>query len=404
MAAKVDERCKLSEGKGENKMRTPLEYGKLACDMIMKKYSPAQLPPKGVLFYHQGVCLSGMEKIYQLSGEKKYFDYIKAYIDSVIGGNGEVFGIDHEVTEFKEKLTWEEYVQLNSLTMLDCKQPVILMYNLYKETGNEKYKKAIQTISESMYYWPINNYGGYWHMMTQHQQMWLDGAYMAGPFSVLYSNFSGDGRLRERAIQQVFIMHEHMKDEKSGLYFHGWDPSHKTKWADANTGCSSQIWGRAVGWYAVAILDILENISEQHPAVNRLKEIEADLLQALVKYQDKKNGMWYEVLDKPECEGNWVESSCTNLFIYSYAKALRMGVIGKEYCEVIERAYKGIEDGLYFDENENLVIDRVCIGTCIDEGTYEHYINRQQIQNDLHGVGAFVLMCSEMERYRKLKQ
>lgn len=379
-------------------MRQPLDYGKLACDVIMKKYAPAELPPKGVLFYHQGVFLSGMQNIYLLSGEKKYFDYIKAYIDSVIGPNGEVYGIDHEVVNYQ----WDKYPQKMALTMLDNKQPVILLYHLYEVTGEEKYKKAIQTISESMYFWPINEYGGYWHMMYQHHQMWMDGAYMAGPLSVMYSNFTGDERLRERAIQQIFIMHEHIRDEKSGLYFHGWDPTHNAAWADPDTGCSGQIWGRAVGWYAVAILDILEKIPEDHPAVERLKKIEADLLQALVKYQDQKTGMWYEVVDKPECEGNWLESSCTNLFIYSYAKAIRMGVIGREYDEVLEKAYRGIEEGLYFDDDGNLVIDKVCIGTCIEDGTYEHYINRQQIQNDLHGVGAFVLMCAEMERYKKL--
>lgn len=282
---------------------------------------------------------------------------------------------------------------------MDCKQPVILMYDLYKETGEEKYKRAIETISRSMYFWPVNNYGGYWHMMTQHHQMWLDGAYMAGPLSVMYSNFSGDERLRERAIRQILIMHEHMRDEKTGLYFHGWDPSHEAKWADPVTGCSPQIWGRAVGWYAVAILDVLENIPKEHPAVSQLRRIEKELLEALARFQDHKTGMWYQVLDKPDGQGNWVESSCTNLFIYSYAKAIRMGIIGQEYSDILEKAYHGIEEGLYFDEEGYLVIDKVCVGTCVEEGTYEHYINRKQDQNDLHGVGAFVLMCAEMYRY-----
>lgn len=377
----------------------PLKYGKLACEAIMKQYVPKELPPKGALFYHQGVFLSGMQQIYKLTGEKKYFDYVKAYIDSVIGENGEVFGIDHEATDYKENPIWEETLGLYSLTMLDCKQPVILLYNLYEETKEEKYRKAIETISRSMYYWPVNNYGGYWHMMTQHHQMWLDGAYMAGPLSVMYSKFSGDKRLLERAIQQIIIMDEYMKDEKSGLYFHGWDASKEMMWADSTTGLSSQIWGRAVGWYAVAILDMLDYIPEEHPAVKRLKKIEADLLMALAKYQNKENGMWYEVLDKPEREDNWVESSCTCLFIYSYAKAIRTGVIDKTFATVVEKAYKGMKDILYYDKDGTLVIDKICIGTCIEDGTYEHYIQRQQIKNDLHGSGAFVLMCAEMERY-----
>lgn len=373
--------------------KKPLEYGIEACEALMRRFKPTELPPVGTLFYHQGVALSGMQQIYFLTGDKKYFDYIKSYVDSVIGPNGELFGFNHELTTKDTPwLTW------NALTMLDHKQPTILLYNLYDETGNKKYLNAIKAAAQSMYYWPVNQYGGYWHMMTQPYQMWMDGAYMAGPLSVMYADRFGDTVLRERAIKQIFIMNDFMRDSKTGLYYHGWDDSKKECWADPETGLSGQFWGRAVGWYAVAILDILDYIPEDHPAVESLKKIEIDLLKSLVKFQDSKTGMWFEVLDKPEDPDNWVESSCTNLFIYSYAKAIRKGIIGKEYVSVLEKAYKGIEDILYYDENGNIVIDKVCIGTCIDSGTYEHYINREQIKNDLHGMGAFLLMCSEMQR------
>ena len=379
-------------------MKTPLEYGKLACDAFIHKYEPEMLPPVGSLFYHQGVCLSGMQRIYLLTGDKKYFNYIKDYVDSVIGPNGELIGFEHE-------LNTPETADLarRALQMLDHKQPIILFYNLYDETGDEKYMRAIKTVGESMHYWPVNQYGGYWHMMTQHNQMWLDGAYMAGPLSVMHAQRFGDAVLRERAINQVFLMDDFMKDEKTGLYYHGWDDSKQEAWADPETGLSSQFWGRAVGWYTVAILDILDYIPADHPAVPRLKQIEADLLRALAKFQDKKTGMWFEVLDQIDREDNWVESSCTNLFIYSYAKAIRTGIVSKEeFGDVVEKAYEGSINSTYMDEEGYLVIDKVCIGTCIDEGTYEHYINRLQIKNDLHGGGAFILMCAEMEKYRQM--
>ena len=380
-------------------MKTPLEYGKLACESFIHRYEPHLLPPVGSLFYHQGVCLSGMQRIYELTGDKRYFNYIKDYVDSVIGPNGELYGFKHEMNT-------PETADLarRALQMLDHKQPIILFYNLYDETGDEKYMNAIKTVGESMHYWPVNQYGGYWHMMTQHNQMWMDGAYMAGPLSVMYAQRFGDATLRERAINQVFLMEDFMKDEKTGLYYHGWDDSKQEAWADPETGLSSQFWGRAVGWYTVAILDILDYIPKDHPAVPRLKKIELDLLRALVKYQDPKTGMWYEVLDQIDKEDNWVESSCTNLFLYSYAKAVRTGVASKEeFGDVIEKAYEGSINSTYMDEEGYLVIDKVCIGTCIDEGTYEHYINRLQIKNDLHGGGAFILMCSEMEKYRQMQ-
>lgn len=374
--------------------KSPLKYGIETCDALIKRYKAQDLPPKGVLFYHQGVALSGMQQIYLLTGDKKYFNYIKEYIDSVIGENGELFGFTHEMNTSSTPS-----LAKSALTMLDHKQPSILLYNLYDETGNEKYMNAIKTIAQSMYYWPVNQYGGYWHMMTQPYQMWMDGAYMAGPLSVMYADRFGDEILRERAIKQILIMDEYIKDKKTGLYYHGWDDSKKECWSDPKTGLSGQFWGRAIGWYAVAILDMLDYIPEDHPTVCKLKQIEADLLKSLARYQDKKTGLWFNVLDKGDCPDNWVESSCTNLFIYSYAKALRKGIIGKEYEKVLNKAYEGIENILYYDEDGNIVIDNVCEGCCIDEGTYEHYITRPRVKNDLHGIGAFLLMCSEMHRF-----
>ena len=381
-------------------MKTPLDYGKECCDALMRQYEPEKLPPEGTLFYIQGVFLSGMQQVYSLCGDKKYFNYVKSYVDSVIGKNGEIYGFCHEIP-----ITTVGEMTKRALIMLDFKQPSILFYQLYNETGDQKYLRAINTIAKSMHFWPVNQYGGYWHMLTQPFQMWMDGAYMAGPLSVMYDAHFGDEILRERAIRQIFIMNDFMKDKKTGLYYHGWDDSAANlgykpmPWADKKTGLSSQIWGRAVGWYAVAILDMLDYIPKDNPAVPRLKQIERDLLCVLPNYQDKETGMWFNVLDKPNKEGNWVESSCTNLFIYSYAKAIRTGVLGKEFAPVLEKAYKGICDKLYYDNDGYLVVDNVCMGTCIEEGTYEHYINRAQVKNDLHGAGAFILMCAEMQRY-----
>ena len=381
--------------------KSPLEFAKQGCEAIMHKYLPQDLPPRGALFYHQGVFLSGMQRLYSICGDKKYFEYIKSYIDSVIGENGEVFGIDYDATQWGDYNSWEETMRIKSLTLLDAKQPVILLYNLLDETEEKKYERAIKTISESMYYWPVNRFGGYWHMMDQHDQMWLDGAYMAGVLSVMYSARFGDERLREKAIRQIFIMYENMRDEKTGLLYHGWDPSKRMKWADPDTGLSGQFWGRAVGWYIVAILDMLDYIPKYHFAVEGMRGIVRELLESLTAFQDKNSGMWFEVLDQINREDNWTESSCSCLFAYSYAKAMRLGIIEKKYTTVLEKAYKGIQTCLNYDSEGYLVINKICPGTCIEEGTYEYYISRKQISNDLHGMGAFVLMCTEIERYRK---
>lgn len=376
-------------------MRNPLEYGELLCKALMHKYEPEKLPPEGVLFYHQGVFLSGMQKIYRLTGKKEYFEYIKTYIDSVIGENGELSGFCHEaLTKDTPELA------LQALQMLDHKQPTILLYDLYDETGEEKYVNAIKSVAGSMYYWPINRYGGYWHMMTQVNQMWMDGAYMIGPLSVMYADRFNDNVLRERAINQVFLMNKYMRDKKTGLYFHGWDESKQMEWADKETGLSGQFWGRADGWYAVAILDMLDYIPDDNPRKKDMEEIVKDLLDTLLNFRDEKTGMWFNVLDRIDDDKNWVETSCTSLFVYSYAKAIRKGIIkGEIYEKTIEKAYNSLIDGIYYDEQGCPVLDNVCIGTCIEEGTYEYYLSRPKVKNDLHGVGAFTLMCAELYRY-----
>lgn len=377
---------------------SPLEQGKLVCAELMNRYRPADLPPKGVFFYHQGVFLSGMQQLYLICGERKYFDYIKQYVDTVLFEDGEIVGYSDAVSMLSKPPLAQD-----TRIMLDHKQPVILLYNLYEETGDAKYLNAVKVISRSMLYWPVNRFGGYWHMITQPYQMWLDSAYMAGPLSVMYAKWSGDPVLRERAVNQILLMNRYMKDEKTGLYYHGWDDSKREPWADPRTGLSSQIWGRAVGWYAVAILDILEYLPSGHPEAEHLVKIELDLLRALLQVQDSATGMWYQILDKPEREDNWVETSCTCLFAYSLAKAIRMGYAAEEeFAGALKKAWQGLQGFLRPDENGNLVVENICIGTCIDEGDYAHYIGRSTVKNDLHGAGAFLLMCAELEKVKRL--
>lgn len=376
--------------------RSALQYAALACETIMRRFAPHEVPPAGAFWYHHGVLFSGMERVYEMTGEAKYFDYIKAFADSAIGPNGEIRGICQEFDpDYKD-------VAHNALFTMDGKQCAIILYKLYDETGDVKYMNALKTLTESMYYYPTNIYGGYWHKITTPHQMWLDGAFMGGPLIARYAKRFGVPVLRERAIKQIFLMADHLKDEKTGLYYHGWDPTLEAEWADKETGLSPQFWGRAIGWYAVAILEIMDEIPADHPAVARMKQIEADLLEALAKYADPQTGMWFQIIDKPGAEGNWIESSCSYLFTYSIAKAIRKGIVSAEkYMPIVEKAFASAIQRLRYDDEGSIDIDNICIGTNINEGTYEYYINRPCETNHIIGMGAFVLMCTEVEKCRK---
>lgn len=352
-----------------------IDYARQACDTMMRRFPEApMLEPKGIFRYHQGVFLSGMLNVYEVCKDEKYYNYVKEWVDSFVDEDGTLHGHDPE--------------------MFDDLQPGILLYPLYRRTGDRRYRVAMDTIIEILRGWKCNPSGGFWHKMCHPDQMWLDSLYMSGPIQVEYGQMFGDDYFFDIITKQVLIMYENMKDERSGLLCHAWDESKKEKWADKETGKSPEVWGRALGWYVVAILDVLSFIPEDHENRQKIIEIEKEVLAALVKYQDT-NGLWYQVVPKPDGEGNWHEVSCSSLFTYALAKAVRMGVVGEEYRQYAEKGFVGVIETLEY-EGDDLIVGKVCMGTGVSD--YDYYINRPIIANDLHGMGAFLLMCAEMAR------
>jgi Predicted unsaturated glucuronyl hydrolase involved in regulation of bacterial surface properties, and related proteins len=183
--------------------------------------------------------------------------------------------------------------------------------------------------------------------------------------------------------------------------YHGWDETKKAAWADPATGLAPEFWGRAIGWYPVALLEMFEYMPENHKDKAKLVEILQDLLVALPRFQDEATGLWYQVVDKGDRPDNWLENSCTALYVHAIAKAVRFGYLDPKYMEYAWKGYQGVIDTLTFDENGRVVIGNICIGTGI--GDYAHYIARPTSENDLHGAGAFILMCAEMSLAKQEK-
>ena len=351
-----------------------IDYAKLACDTMMRKYGAADLPPKGKFHYHQGVFLSGMLNTYEICGEEKYFEYVREWVNSIIYEDGSIHDFDR--------------------TSIDDIQPGILLFPLYEKTKDERYAIAIETLMDALRGWKTNSVGGFWHKECHPNQMWLDSLYMGGPIRALYSVYKNDPSYLETAINQALIMYENMRDKETGMLFHAWDESKKEAWADKETGLSPEVWGRAFGWYVIALLDILSYTDRNNEKYEQLTEIERSLLNSVIKYQDK-SGMWYQVVAKGGCKGNWLETSCSSLFSCAIARAVRMDILGKEYLEYAKKGFNGVVNSLTFD-GDNLLLGGVCVGTGVLD--YKGYIERPTSTNDLHGMGAFLLMCAEIAK------
>lgn len=363
--------------------KRPVNYAEEMIDAYLAGIPAEELPPKGQFTYHQGVFLSGVEQNYLRDHRKEYASYIDRYLDCVLNAD-----------KTAKRINGHFWI---SPASLDFRQAGNLLFRKYRETGDEDYLHSIAELTESLRDFPKNAYGGFWHMQSQPNQMWLDGLYMVGPLCAGYAKLSGKREFGELALRQAILMYEHMSDPKDGLLFHGWDDSKAAPWADAKTGLSSEKWGRALGWFTVASLDIIETLGDAYADTQKVKENVKKTLCALLAVQDS-SGFWCQVIDKPKADGNWRETSCTCLLADAMAKAYRLGIMDGRAAESAKRAFEGVIDSLQRDENGAPVLEGVCVGTCIDEGTYAHYISRKTCAGDLHGSGAYLLMCAEMDR------
>lgn len=356
-------------------LKNPIQYAQAACDTMMRKYAAADLPPKGRFHYHQGVFLSGMYQTYLLTQDERYFQYIKDWVDSVVDAQGAIH--------------WYEP------GLLDDMQPGILLFPLYQRTGDARYRKALDTLMANVAQIPRNTAGGLWHKLTGYDtQMWLDGLYMAGPICAEYGKRFDRPDFTALVVEQARLMVEKTRDPKTGLLYHVWDESKKAAWADPETGCSAEFWGRSIGWVPVALLDDLDFMDPDTTGYKQLTGMTQDLLSAVCKYQSA-DGRWYQVVDKGDQPGNWLENSCSCLFTAALAKGMRKALVDSDYTEQMKQGYEGVIRNLSW-QGEDLLIGNVCIGT--DVGDYQHYCDRPVSTNDLHGVGAFLLMCTEVAR------
>ena len=230
-----------------------LGLARRACDTLMAKFHAPDLPPAGQFHYHQGVFLSGMMQVWKLTGEEKYYNYIKEWVDARIRPDGNIYNFNPG--------------------QLDDLQPGVLLFPIYDRTRDERYRLAMDTIAYYMNHTATNPEGGFWHKAWYRNQMWLDGLYMAGPYMTEYAVRNSRPDMIDQVVFQARMMREKTRDEETGLWRHAWDYEKKQPWADPVTGKSPEFWGRSIGWVPVALLQECELL----PDGETLRAVQLDI-------------------------------------------------------------------------------------------------------------------------------
>ncbi|GIP35782.1 glycoside hydrolase family 105 protein [Paenibacillus sp. J2TS4] len=354
---------------------SPLQWAKAACDGLRAQYPcPEKLPPENRWHYHQGVFLYGMLQVWEQTGEEAYLTYPKEYVDKLIDADGNFYFARDE---------------------LDAIMPGLLLFTLDKHYGEARYRIAADKLRQLFATLNRTSEGGFWHKDKYPYQMWLDGLYMGGVFALKYAEQYEEPSLIDMVLYQEKLMRKYMKDEQSGLLYHAWDESRSFPWADAVTGCSPEFWGRSLGWYGMALADFLDHVPAAHSGRKELEAALKSFVLALIRCQDQESGLWYQVVDKGGLPDNWLETSGSSLFVYTIAKAVKHGCVDKELLQSAVQGYQGLLNRVRFNEEGHVIIPDICIGT--SAGDYNNYVTRPVKDNDLHGVGAFILACAEME-------
>lgn len=275
------------------------------------------------------------------------------------------------------------------------------MLDVWKQTGKEKYKLAMDLLVNQLKNHPRTHEGAFWHKLIYQHQIWLDGLYMASPFLAEYAVTFNRPELIDDVVNQFIVCAKHTYDVKTGLYYHAWDESKNQRWANKETGQSPNFWGRSIGWWFMALVDVLDYIPAEHPQRPELIKMINGLAETLPKYQDK-TGLWYQVLDKGAVGGNYLEASVSSMFMYGYAKAVNKGYIDKKYRAVAEKAYNRLMKTLIVKNADGtLTLTKCCAvaglgGHPYRDGSFEYYVNERIRDNDAKATGPFIMGCLQL--------
>ena len=335
--------------------------------------------------YAQGVGTLAMLKVWEETGDDKYLDYVVEWADTLINNEGEIHLYKVETYNI-------DYINSGKV-----------LFEVYRQTGDEKYKLAMDRLVNQMKHHPRTHEGVFWHKLIYPHQIWLDGLYMGSPFLAEYAVTFNQLQLIDDVINQFIVCARHTYDQATGLYYHAWDESKNQQWANKVTGQSPNFWGRSIGWWFMALVDVLDFIPADHPQRPELINMIQGLADTLTRYQDK-TGLWYQVPDQGDREGNYLEASVSSMFMYAYAKAANKGYISQTYRAVAEKAYEGLMRELIVENGDGtLTLTKCCSvgglgGNPYRDGSFEYYISEKIRDNDAKATGPFIMGCLELNK------
>lgn len=351
--------------------------------------------------YDMGVILKSMEDLWYKTGDVKYFNYIQKQVDFFVKDDGTI-----------------KTYKLEDFNIDNVCNGRALM-TLFKVTNNEKYWKAATKLREQLKQQPRTKEGGFWHKKIYPNQMWLDGLYMGEPFYVEYADFTNDTAAFNDIANQFIWIEQHTRDAKTGLLYHAWDESKEQKWANKTTGRSPNFWARAMGWYATALVDVLDYFPENHPKRKELINILNRLVVAIEKQkqdleinpnkkgEEKYSCVWNDILNIPPNAKNYPEASVSCQFVYAIAKGVRKGYLPSEKINLAKSGYRGIIHQFIKEENgQPNLYGTVKVsglgGNPYRDGSLDYYFSEPVIMNDPKGLGVFMAAAVEMEMLETL--
>ena len=334
--------------------------------------------------YIDGCMMTALLCMAEITGEKEYFDFVEGFIDSYILEDGTIRTYD--VTKYN----------------LDDINEGRVLLPLYRATGKEKYRLAAEKLKHHLDTQPRTPEGNFWHKQIYPNQVWLDGIYMAQVFYALYQKEFGGGDYSD-ILRQIENVHEKMFDSEKKLYYHGYDACKEAFWADPETGCSKNFWLRSIGWFSVALADLLELVTGSDR--DRLAAIFRELMEGISRYADGDTGMYYQVPDQVGRAGNYLETSGSSMIAYAMLKGARLGILPKEYAAKGKKTFSGIGEKYLSFTGDTLNLGGICLVAGLGpennrrrDGSYEYYISEPVVENDAKGVAPFILCYTEIKR------